>query len=153
MLTLKAFVAVAQDVLVQGLGVLKDFLALVTHEVVLLAVDLHVDVEGVGVREHLVADVTGLQSLACVEPHVVFEFLFLAEHDVTDGTGLPLLSSVGLLVRVASSLRHNPQTKPYTYSLTLSLNVISQKLHLYGFIPRWIRICLLRAIITILRET
>ena len=69
-----------------------------------------------------------------MKPHMVFEFLFLAEDNIADRAGLPLLSGVGPLVRVTSPLR----VILTLYSLwgnfstmyTLSLNVISQKLHL-----------------------
>ena len=51
-----------QDMLVQGAGILEDLLALVTHVVVLFAVDLHVDVQSVGMSEDLAADMTSLQA-------------------------------------------------------------------------------------------
>ena len=63
--------AVYKGVFVEPCSVEENLLALVAHEVVLLAVDLHVDVEGVGVGEYLVAEVTSLQALAGVDPHVV----------------------------------------------------------------------------------
>ena len=102
--TLELLIAVSEHVFVKGLGVLEDFLALVTHVVVLLAVDLHVDVKGVSVSESFATNMTSLQPFSCVKPHVVFEFLLLAEDDITDGTGLPLLPCVGPLVGVAGAL-------------------------------------------------
>ena len=53
-----------QDMLVQGAGILEDLLALVTHVVVLFAVDLHVDVQGVGMSEDLAADMTSFQAFS-----------------------------------------------------------------------------------------
>ena len=90
---------------VKTCGVEEDLLTLVAHEVVLLAVDLHVDIEGVSVSEDLVAEVAGLEALARMDPHVVLEFLLLAEHYVADGTCLPLLPGVGPLVGVARPLK------------------------------------------------
>ena len=53
-----------QDMLVQGAGILEDLLALVTHVVVLFAVDLHMDVQGVGMSEDLAADMTSFQAFS-----------------------------------------------------------------------------------------
>ena len=52
-----------KNVFVKTCGIWKDFLAVVTHEIVLFAVGLEVDIKGVGVGEYLVADMTCLQSL------------------------------------------------------------------------------------------
>ena len=64
LLALELLVTVTQDMLVQGAGILEDLLALVTHVVVLFAVDLHVDVHGVGMREDLAADMTSFQAFS-----------------------------------------------------------------------------------------
>ena len=47
---------------VSGAG--KHTVALVTHEVVLLAVSSHVNIESVGVCEHFATNVTSLQPLS-----------------------------------------------------------------------------------------
>lgn len=135
-LTRKFLLAVDKGVFVETCGVKEDLFALVAHEVVLLAVDLHVDIEGVGVGEDLVAEVTGLEALACVYPHVILELLLLAEHHMADGTRLPLLPGVGPLMGVTCTLsektdyHHLTLIKICSRHFTLSLNVISQKLHL-----------------------
>ena len=53
-----------QDMLIQSVGILEDFLTLVAHVVVLFAVDLHVDVQSVGVSEDLTADMTSFQAFS-----------------------------------------------------------------------------------------
>ena len=45
-------------------GAGKHTVALVTHEVVLLAVSSHVNIESVGVCEHFATNVTSLQPLS-----------------------------------------------------------------------------------------
>ena len=54
----------SQDMLIQGAGILEDLLTLVTHVVVLFAVDLHMDVQSVGVGEYLAADMTSFQAFS-----------------------------------------------------------------------------------------
>ena len=95
----------------------EDLFALVAHEVVLLAVDLHVDIEGIGVGEDLVAKVTGLEALSRVDPHVILELLFLAEHHVADGTSLPLLPGVSPLMGVTCALSTKYKSEKYKSSL------------------------------------
>ena len=61
---LELLLTVTQDMLIQGAGVLEDFLTLVTHVVVLFAVDLHMDVQSVGMSEDLAADMTSFQAFS-----------------------------------------------------------------------------------------
>ena len=104
--TLEGLVAIVEDMLVEVLGTRENLLALMTHEIVLLAVYLHVDVESVGVCEHLVADMTCLKTLSCVYPHVIFQLLFFAEDNVTYRTRLSLLSCMCSLMGVAGTLKY-----------------------------------------------
>ena len=61
---MELLITMFQDMLVQGAGILEDLLALVTHVVVLFAVDLHMDVQSVGVSEYLAADMTSFQAFS-----------------------------------------------------------------------------------------
>ena len=131
--TLEGLVAIVEDVVVEVLGTGEHLLTLVTHEVVLLAVYLHMDIESIGVGEDLVADMTGLQTLACVDPHVIFQLLFLAEDNVAHRTGLSLLSCVSSLMGVARTLKHKifdhecgKKIFDMHTHVTLSLNIMSQ---------------------------
>ena len=64
LLALEFLITVTQDMLIQGAGILEDLLTLVTHVVVLFAVDLHMDVQCVGMSEDLAADVASFQTFS-----------------------------------------------------------------------------------------
>ena len=64
LLALEFLITVTQDMLIQGAGILEDLLTLVTHVVVLFAVDLHMDVQSVGMSEDLAAYVTSFQTFS-----------------------------------------------------------------------------------------